>query len=153
MKAVKDLDLDRFMGDWHVIANIPTFIEKNTRNNLESYRLSDDGNVDITFSVTTQDNERKQYHAKGFVLDQDQPSRWKVQFFWPLKFPFYVIELDEEYSYTVIGLPSRKYVWIMAREPHLDETIYQDILVRLADIGYNVNNIQKVPFTADKKKG
>jgi apolipoprotein D and lipocalin family protein len=131
MEAVKDLDLKRFMGDWHVIANIPTFVEKNTRNNLESYKLGEDGNVEITFSLTTAKNERKTYRAKGFVLDQKQPSRWKVQY----------------YSYTVIGLPSRKYAWIMAREPNMDPELYQDILARLSDIGYNVEDIQKVPFT------
>lgn len=146
MEAVRDLDLERFMGDWHVIGNIPTFIEKNTSNNLESYRLRDDGNVDITFTVTTEEGERKAYNAKGFVLDQEQPSRWRVQFFWPVKFPFYVIELDEAYSYTVIGLPSRKYVWIMAREPQMAPELYQDILARLSDIGYNVEDIQKVKY-------
>ena len=153
MEAVKDLDLDRFMGDWHVIANIPTFIEKNTTNNLESYSLRDDGNVDITFTVTTEAGERKSYSATGFVLDQNQPSRWRVQFFWPVKFPFYVIELDEEYSYTVIGLPNRKYVWVMAREPQMDPVIYQDILARLSDIGYNVDDIQKVTIDPETIRG
>lgn len=153
MKAVENLDLERFMGDWHVIANIPTFVEKNTINNLESYRLREDGNVDITFSLTTTENERKRHQAKGFVLNKEQPSQWKVQFFWPIKFPFYVIELDADYSYTVIGLPNRKYAWIMAREPMMDDKLYEDILVRLADIGYNVEQIQKVPYNPERKTG
>lgn len=147
METVKNLDLQRFMGDWYVIANIPTFAEKGTYNNIESYKLRSDGNVDITFSLYTDDekNKYKEYHPKGFVIDPADPARWKVQFFWPVKFPFYVIELAEDYSYTVIGLPSRSYVWIMARHHQMDESLYQDILHRLENIGYNLSEIKKVP--------
>ena len=69
---------------------------------------------------------------------------------WPFKLPFLIIELDKEYSYTVIGYPSRKFVWIMAREPKMEEERYNKILDNLADIGYDTTLIQKVPQHWDK---
>jgi len=146
LKTVENLDLERFMGDWYVIANIPTFIEKNTSNNLEQYALRPDGDVDITFSLVDEDGKPKSYSARGFVLDPSDPARWKVQFFWPIRFPFHVIDIDEDYSYTVIGLPNRKYVWIMSRTDEMSETLYQEILERLANQGYDLEKIQRVKW-------
>ena len=67
-----------------------------------------------------------------------------MQFLWPFKMPFFIIDLDEDYSYTVIGIPSRKYVWIMARDPIMNENQYDDILNRLSDIGYDISLIKKI---------
>ena len=145
LEPVTSVDLERFMGDWYVVAAIPTFIERNSTENLEQYQLRPDGDVDITFSLTTAEGERKSYSARGFVQDAQQPSRWKVQFFWPIKFPFYVIDLAPDYSYTVIGLPNRKYVWIMSRDQTMDPMLYDQIMGRLVDIGYDASKIKRVP--------
>ena len=61
------------------------------------------------------------------------------------KMPFLIIELDKDYSYTVIGYPSKKYVWIMARDPRMEEKRYNLILENLSEIGYDISLIQKVP--------
>ena len=67
-----------------------------------------------------------------------------MQFLWLLT-TFLIIELDKDYSYTVIGYPSKKYVWIMARDPQMDEDLYDTILNNLSEIGYDISLIQKVP--------
>ena len=67
-----------------------------------------------------------------------------MQFLWPFKMPFLIIELAEDYSYTVVGVPSRKYVWIMAREAQLDSDIYEKLLQRLSNIGYDISLIKKI---------
>ena len=125
MKTVDYVDLDKYMGDWYVIANIPTFIEKNATNAVESYRLNEKGIVETTFTFykNTPDGEKKVYYPKGFVHNKKTNAEWRMQFLWPFKLPFLIIELDKEYTYTVIGYPSRKFVWIMAREPKMANTL------------------------------
>ena len=149
MQTVDYVDLEKYMGDWYVIANIPTFIEKNATNAVESYALSDNGIIETTFSFYkgTQDGEKKIYNPKGFIYNKETNAEWRMQFLWPFKMPFLIIELDQDYSYTVIGYPSRKYVWIMAREPIMKEDRYKMILDNLSDIGYDISLIQKVPQT------
>ncbi len=146
LETVPEVDLERYMGDWYVIAFIPAFIEKRATNAIENYVLREDGDVDITYTFfkDSPDGERKEYNARGFIQENTNNAEWKVQFFWPIRFPFHVIELDEEYSYTVVGLPSRKYVWIMAREPQIDQQVYMNILQRLEGQGYEIEQIQTV---------
>lgn len=147
LQPIPKLDLDRFMGDWYVIANIPTFAEKGAVNGIESYRLRKDGDVDITYTFR-QDSvqgKMKQFTARGFVVNKETNSEWKVQFFWPIRFPYYVIELDSHYTFTVIGVPNRKYVWLMSRIPNPPDHIVNDYLERLKTHGYNPQQVQKVP--------
>ena len=116
LETVEKVDIERFMGDWYVIANIPTFLEKNATNAIESYRLNDKGDIDVTFTFykDSPTGERKEYHPKGFIYNTTTNAEWRMQFLWPFKMPFLIIDIDDEYSYTVIGYPSRNYVWIMA---------------------------------------
>ena len=146
LETVEYVDLERFMGDWYVIANIPTFIEKGAVNAIESYKLDSRGRVKTTFTFKkdSPDGSQKTYNPTGFIYDKKTNAEWRMQFLWPFKLPFLIIELDKEYTYTVIGYPSRKFVWIMAREPKMEEERYNKILENLADIGYDITLIQKV---------
>ena len=146
MKTVNYVDLEKYMGDWYVIANIPTFIEKNATNAIESYKLSSDGIIHTTFSFYKGSPEgEKNISPKRFFFNKETNAEWRMQFLWPFKMPFLIIELDEDYSYTVIGYPSKKYVWIMARDPQMEEKRYNLILDNLSKIGYDISLIQKVP--------
>ncbi|MFC1556923.1 lipocalin family protein [candidate division KSB1 bacterium] len=154
MATVPSVDLDRFMGDWYVVANIPTFIEKNAVNAVESYSLREDGDVNITFTFRdkTPDGEKKKHTARGFIHNKETKAEWRVQFFWPLKFAYKVIDLHPDYTYTVIGVPNRKYVWIMSRTPKIDESTYTKIVERLvAEYGYDMDKIKKVTQTWEVK--
>ena len=73
-----------------------------------------------------------------------------MQFLWPFKMTSLIIDLAEDYSYTVIGVPNKKYVWIMSREPYLNDKTYRDILDNLKDIGYNLSKIKIVTQDWDK---
>tara|TARA_Y100000590_G_scaffold427665_1_gene538072 strand:+ start:27 stop:557 length:531 start_codon:yes stop_codon:yes gene_type:complete len=147
MKTVDYVDLKKYMGDWYVIANIPTFIEKNATNAIESYRLNQNGIIETTFTFfkNSPDGEKKVYRPKGFVHNKKTNAEWRMQFLWPFKLPFLIIELDKDYSYTVIGYPSRKYVWIMARDSKMKQDRYNKILENLSNIGYDITLIQKIP--------
>ena len=110
--TVEHVDLNRFMGDWYVIANIPTFIEKDAYNAIESYRLDDDGTVATTFRFNkgSLDGPLKEYHPRGFIRDKKSNAVWGMQFIWPFKAEYRIIFLSDDYSKTVIGRSKRDYV-------------------------------------------
>jgi apolipoprotein D and lipocalin family protein len=147
IKTVPYVDLNKFMGDWYVIANIPTFLEKNATNAVESYKLNSKGEVETTFSFykNSPEGEKKTYYPKGFIVDKKSNAVWKMQFLWPFKLTSLIIDLAVDYSYTVIGVPNRKYVWIMSRKPELSEKTYKSILEKLESIGYDLSKIKKLP--------
>lgn len=147
LKTVTQVDLKRFMGDWYVIASIPTFIEKGAHNAVESYRLDDDGTIAVTFTFRDGafDGGRKQYSPRGFVRDDPSNALWDMQFIWPIKADYRITYLTEDYSRTIISREARDYVWIMARTPLLPEDEYRRLLKIVGDQGYNIAHVQKVP--------
>ena len=147
MKTVDHVDLERFMGDWYVVANIPTFIERGAHNALESYRLLDDGRIATTFSFNDGDfnGPRKTFTPTGYVLDKQTNAVWGMQFIWPFKADYRVIYLNPDYSQTIIGRKQRDYVWVMARTPSVREQDMQRMLQVIADQGYDSTKVKRVP--------
>jgi apolipoprotein D and lipocalin family protein len=147
INTVEQVDLDRFMGDWYVIASIPTFIEKDAFNATESYRLNADGTVDTTFRFNkgSLDGPLKTYNPRGFIKDEESNAVWGMQFVWPFKAEYRIIYLTDDYTQTVIGRSKRDYVWIMARDPLISDEDYKQILEYLSQQGYDIKDIRKVP--------
>jgi apolipoprotein D and lipocalin family protein len=147
LTTVAQVDIPRFMGDWYVIANIPTWIERGAHNAVESYRLDPDGTIATTFTFRKGgfDGPRKTYRPRGFILDPSSNAVWGMQFIWPFKSEYLILHLNNEYTHTVIGRNKRDYVWIMARTPDIPEDDYQQIVERLAAAGYDTKRIQRVP--------
>ena len=147
IRTVDYVDLERFMGDWYVIANIPTFLEKGAHNAVESYRLDDDGTIATTFSFRDGgfDGELETYHPRGFVRDDGSNAVWGMQFIWPFRAEYRIVYLSPEYTQTIIGRSQRDYVWIMARTPAIPAADFDAMLSLLADEGYDVSRIQRVP--------
>ena len=147
LETVERVDIERFMGDWYVIANIPTFLEKGAHNAVESYELDSDGTIATTFTFRDGafDGPVKTYKPTGFVGNDPSNAIWGMQFIWPIKADYRVIYLNADYTQTVIGRNKRDYVWIMARTPDIPEDDYQRILERLAAAGYDTKRIQRVP--------
>ena len=147
METVDYVDLERFMGKWYVIANIPTFIEKEAYNAVETYTLNDDGTIatNFTFRKAGFDGDKKEYNPKGFVKDTKSNALWGMQFIWPIKADYRIVYLDDDYSQTVIGRKQRDYVWIMARTPTIPDEDYENIITFVESLGYNAADIRKVP--------
>jgi apolipoprotein D and lipocalin family protein len=145
--TVEHVDLNRFMGDWYVIASIPTFIEKDAFNAMESYQLEDDGTVATTykFNKGSPDGPLKEYRPRGFIQDTETNAVWGMQFVWPFKAEYRIIFLSKDYSITVIGRSKRDYVWIMARENSIPKDDFEKILKFLRDQNYDTNGLRLIP--------
>jgi len=147
IETVDSVNLERFMGDWYVIANIPHAIEKDAYNALESYRLAEDGTIETTFTFNkgSFDGELKTYRPRGFVRDTENNSLWGMQFIWPIKADYRIVHLDADYTETIIARIKRDYVWIMAREPQISEERYARLVAIVGELGYDTNDLRKVP--------
>ncbi len=147
MATVDHVDLERFMGDWYVIANIPTFPERNAHNAIESYRLAEDGTVETTFSFRRGgfDGPERVMRPRGYVRPDTGNAKWGMQFVWPIRADFRIVYLDEAYEQTIIGRQRRDFVWIMAREPAIAEPDLESLIRFVGELGYNTNRVQRVP--------
>ncbi len=147
INTVDFVDLDKFMGDWYVIANIPTFIETDAHNAIETYAMNDDGSIATTFTFSdgSPDGERKKYEPTGFIVDDQSNALWDMQFIWPFKAEYRVIYLDDDYQTTIIGRSKRDYVWLMSRESSIDEKSYAALIAFIEAQGYDINKVQRVP--------
>ena len=153
LPLAKSIDLNRFMGDWYVIANIPTFIEEGAHNAIESYALNEDGSIATTFTFNqdSYNGEFKTYNPTGFVSEHNN-SEWGMQFIWPIKAEFLIAYLSDDYQYTIIARSARDYLWVMSRSPDIDDDLYQSLVQRSVDMGYAREQIKKVPHKSSSLK-
>lgn len=147
MKTVDYVDLERFMGDWYVIANIPTFLEKGAHNAVETYAMNEDGTIATTFTFRdgSFDGREKEYNPKGFIRDTGSNALWGMRFIWPIKADYRIVYLNEDYTQTIIGRQKRDFVWIMARDANISEEDYDMLLGVVESLGYDVSKVERVP--------
>lgn len=144
---VADVDVKRFMGDWYVIASIPTWIERNAFNARESYALRADGKIQTTFEYRDGSFEApvKTMRPVGRVRPGTQGAVWGMEFVWPIEAEYVIVDLDPDYRLTIIGRSERDYAWIMARAPQISEQDYAAAVRRLEALGYSTQKLRKVP--------
>ena len=147
---VANVDLPRFMGDWYVIAHIPTFLEKDAYDAVESYALREDGKVQTTYRQRQGgfDAKLETMRPVGTIRPGTGNAVWGMQFVWPIKAEYVIVHLDEAYTQTIIGRSARDYVWVMARTPTISEADYAAHVERLKALGYDVSKLRRVPQRA-----
>ncbi|MEI9864441.1 MAG: lipocalin family protein [Limisphaerales bacterium] len=152
VSTVPHVDLNRYLGRWYVIANIPYFLENGKVASYDTYALRTDGRMDniFTFRKGTFDAPEDSWHGVAWVVNHESNAEWKVRFIWPFTATYLVLELDPEYQWAVVGTPNRKLLWVLSRQRQLSETTYSEILRRIAEQGYDTNILAKVPQAGRK---
>jgi apolipoprotein D and lipocalin family protein len=147
LQTVRRVDLPRYMGDWRVIANIPYWAEKDCVDSIESYALRPDGKIanSFRFRKKTFAAPQQRLDFVGRVVNSETNAEWRIHFAPLVSAGYFIIDLDPQYRWAVVGHPSRDYGWIMARNRTLPEVTYQAILKRLAAQGYDPARFVKVP--------
>jgi apolipoprotein D and lipocalin family protein len=153
IETVKEVDLPRFMGDWYVIAAIPTAIETQSYNAIENYKLEADGTIATTFTFYKgkADGPLKTYRPHGFVVKNTGNALWGMQFIWPIKAEYRIAYLDNSYQRTVIARNARDYLWIMARTPQISDAEYKELTDFVSGLGYDLSKLRKVPQSWPQK--
>jgi apolipoprotein D and lipocalin family protein len=143
-KTVDFVDIDRFMGKWHVVAGRFTALEKNMYNAVETYNWNPVKNrieIDFKYNKGSFNGPVKKIPQKGWIQNTTTNAHWIVSPLWPLKFDYLVIGLGEDYEWTAIGVPSEAYLWIMSRDPHMTKDKVDEILRTLENNKYNIENL------------
>jgi len=144
--VVSTVDLKRYMGMWYEIARLPNYFERKLKCTSANYTLRDDGRITVLNKGYYLTDPQKSTSARGvaWIPDKNSPAKLKVQFFWPFSGDYWIMELDKEYRYVLVGDPSHKYLWILAREKEMDEQIYNMLLSKAVEKGYDVKSIIRV---------
>lgn len=140
MNTATDVKLNNFMGSWYVLAGRFTFLETDVYNAVETYVWNDkEERIDVSFTYNkgSFDGDVKSIPQKAWVEDHVTNAHWKVSPFWPLKFDYLILDVAEDYSWTAIGTPSQKYLWIMARDFRNAQTVIDKVVKRLSQKGYD----------------
>ena len=150
LHTVAHVDLPRFMGDWYVIAHIPSRPERDAYDAVESYRLDDRGRIRTTFRYRKGgfDAPLQTMEPVGTVVPGTHNAVWGMQFVWPIKAEYVIVDLAPDYSRTIIGRSKRDYVWLMARTPSLPEAELKSAIARIGALGYDTTKLRMVPQSA-----
>jgi len=144
LQTVSNVDLKRYAGKWFEIASYPQRFQKGCQCTTAEYTLSDKGYVIVENRCNRDSVNGKQSYIKGkaFVDKNTGNAKLKVQFFWPFTGKYWIIDLADDYSYAVVSHPDKKYLWILSRTPKIDQTVYQKIIFRLKEKGFDLSKLQ-----------
>lgn len=137
LNTVKEVSLERYLGTWYEIARYDQSFQKGCSNVTATYSLKEDGDIKVVNRCTTQEDKNKEAIGSAYTIDETN-SKLKVTFFWPFYGKYWILMLDKEYTYAVIGDPSRKYLWILSRKPELLASVKAKILKKLPSLGYAI---------------
>ncbi len=147
LEVVERVDIERYMGTWYEIAKYPNRFESGCFGVTAEYTLRPDGAVTVHNVCRAEDGKSVSRTITGFatVADRETNAKLTVYFFFPFGAPYWIIELDEDYRYAVVGDPSRSFLWILSRTPTLDDETYGQILQRLPAKGYDPERLELMP--------
>ncbi|KAI4379339.1 hypothetical protein MLD38_005653 [Melastoma candidum] len=153
IEVVKGVNLERYMGRWYEIASFPSFFQpKNGVDTRATYTLNPDGTVHV-LNETWSDGKRSSIQGTAYKADPNSDeAKLKVKFYVPPFLPifpvvgdYWILYLDPDYQVALIGQPSRRYLWILSREPRLDEETYNVLVQKAVEEGYDVSKLHKTP--------
>jgi apolipoprotein D and lipocalin family protein len=152
LTTVPDVDINKYSGKWYEIARLPNSFEKGLVCVTAEYGLRDDGKISVINAGQKEDNigKVKSIRGKAWVPDKNEPGRLKVQFFWPFAGGYYIFHLDQEnYQYVLVGTPSRKFLWILSRTSHIEDSLYYELVEIARKNDFATENLLKVKQDCD----
>ncbi len=144
LQTVPYVDLKKYAGKWYEIASFPQRFQKGCNCTTAEYTLTDKDYIIVENRCNKDSINGKQSYIKGkvFAAENSGNSKLKVQFFWPFKGKYWIIDLADDYSYAVVSNPNKKYLWILSRKSMLEEAVYNSILIRLNEKGFDLSQLK-----------
>lgn len=144
LQTVPYVDLSKYAGKWYEIASFPQRFQKNCYCTTAEYTLTSEGYVIVENRCNKDSINGKPSYIKGkaFVNENSGNAKLSVQFFWPFKGKYWIIDLADDYSYAVVGHPDRKYLWILSRKPTMEQSTYAQIISSVKEKGFDVSKIK-----------
>lgn len=145
LETVPFVDLNKYAGKWYEIASFPQRFQKGCNCTTAEYTATDKGYVIVENRCNKDSVTGKQSYIKGkaFVVKNSGNAKLRVQFFWPFRADYWIIDLADDYSYAVVGHPNRKYLWILSRTPQMQDSVYQQITQKMANKGFDISKLNR----------
>jgi apolipoprotein D and lipocalin family protein len=144
LAVVPNVDIQRYQGTWYEIARLPNSFEKKVDRVSATYTPLENGNIQVyNQSYKIGSNKLDYITGVAWIPNKLEPAKLKVRFFWPFYGKYWIIALDNNYQYAMVGDPSRKYLWILSRTKVLDDTIYQQLIQEAQEKGFDTTKIIK----------
>ena len=145
LDVVSHVDLEKYLGKWYEISSFPQSFQKGCNCTTAEYFRTDEDYIKVINKCRkgSPNGELSTATGKAFIKDTSTNAKLSVQFFWPFRGDYWIIELAEDYSYAVVGHPNRDYLWILSRKPQMDEKVYTMLLEKIKNKGFDVNRLVK----------
>ena len=151
LEVVSHVDLNRYAGRWYEIARLPNRFEKKCADSVTAtYSVGTDGKVRVVNRCRKLSGEYTTATGKAKVVDKTTNAKLKVTFFWPFYGDYWILDLGENYEYAVVGAPDRKYLWILSRNPRMDERLYYQLLAKMAARGFKTEQVIRTSQPQDQ---
>ena len=146
LPPLAEVDLQRFMGSWFVIANIPYWLEEGKVATRDEYSLRPDGRITNEYVFRRSiDRPEERWEGVATVQPDSGGARWSVQFVWPLSADLEVLEVDAEYQWALLSNPKRNMAWLFSREAAMDGARYAELVERFRRHGVDPAALKRVP--------
>jgi apolipoprotein D and lipocalin family protein len=139
------VDLQRYQGTWYEIASFPQRFQKGCHCTSATYTATQEEFVVVENRCRKDSINGEESYIKGkaYIVENTNNAKLEVEFFWPFKGDYWIIDLDKDYQYAVVGHPNREYLWILSRKPQMSDSLYTEITKRIADKGFDLSILQK----------
>src|SRR5512133_1315664 len=146
LTTVPAVDLNRYVGRWYEIARYPNRFQKQCAGDVTAtYAAAEDGKIEVLNSCRNKDGKNETARGRAKLADRNSKAKLRVTFFWPFYGDYWIIGLDPEYRWAVVGEPSRKYLWILSRSPRMDEPDYRRVVSIAREKGYDPSRLVPTP--------
>lgn len=146
LTTVPSVDLKRYSGKWHEVARYPNWFQRSCTGGVTAeYTPLPDGAIRVVNSCRKADGSRQTVRGRATVVPDSGNAKLKVSFFWPITGDYWIIGLDPDYRWALVGHPSRKYLWILSREPGMEPKLYDRIVNLAVAQGYEAEKIRRTP--------
>ncbi len=146
LEVVPKVELNKYLGKWYEIAHLPAKFQEGCEQTTATYSLLDNGNIAV-LNECKKDGKYKKAKGSAKVVDKITQAKLKVTFFWPFYGDYWIIKLGNDYEYSVVGTPNRKYLWIFSRTPKMDEQLISQLLDFVKSKGFDVTNLIRTNHT------
>lgn len=142
LDTVPQVDVSRYVGTWYEIASFPFRQQEGCTCTTAEYEVLEEGVLKVT-NTCRKEGETDRAVGKAFVVEGTNNAKLRVQFFWPFRGDYWIIDLADDYSYAVVGVPSRKYCWVLSRSKSMDDAVYAGITERVKAKGFDVSKFNR----------
>jgi apolipoprotein D and lipocalin family protein len=147
LKTVPFVDIERYLGKWYEIARYPHSFEEGCYGSTAFYEKISNDEIKVTNQCREDDpdGELNEAVGKAFVADKNSNAKLKVQFFWPFKGDYWIINLDDNYQHAMVSEPDRQFLWILSRNPKMNPMVLEKLKENLVKKGFDLSYLIMTP--------